>query len=93
MAVEVGEALRVNDGDVLRGLAVAGAGLARLSLYHVWEDVQEGRLQVVLEDFNTGDLEPIHAVYLGKPDRLPPRTRDRDVKSPLAPRTVQRPEI
>lgn len=75
MAVEVGEALRVNDGDVLRGLAVAGAGLARLSLYHVWEDVQEGRLQVVLEDFNTGDLEPIHAVYLGKPDRLPPRTR------------------
>jgi hypothetical protein len=29
----------------------------------------------VLEEFNTGDLEPIHAVYLGKPDRLPPRTR------------------
>ena len=34
-----------------------------------------GRLVPVLEEFNTGDLEPIHAVYLGKPDRLPPRTR------------------
>ena len=30
---------------------------------------------MVLETFNTGVLEPIHAVYLGKPDQLPPRTR------------------
>ncbi|MDH0200245.1 LysR family transcriptional regulator [Comamonas aquatica] len=75
MAVEIGQALRVNDGDVLRGLALGGAGLARLSLFHAWEDLQAGRLEVVLEDFNTGDLEPIHAVYPGKPDRLPPRTR------------------
>ncbi|MEG2045610.1 MAG: LysR family transcriptional regulator [Comamonas sp.] len=75
VAVEIGDVLRVNDGDVLRGLAVHGAGLARLSLFHAWEDLQAGRLQVVLEDFNTGDLEPIHAVYPGKPDRLPPRTR------------------
>src|SRR5256885_12354097 len=50
-------------------------GLARLSLYHAWADVLAGRLVPVLEEFNTGDLEPIHAVYLGKPDRLPPRTR------------------
>lgn len=75
MVVEAGEVLRVNDGDVLRSLAVAGAGLARLSLFHAWQDLEEGRLQVVLEDFNTGELEPIHAVYLGKPDHLPPRTR------------------
>lgn len=73
--VEIGEVLRVNDGDVLRGLAVNGAGLARLSLFHAWDDLQAGRLQVVLEACNTGDLEPIHAVYPGKPDRLPPRTR------------------
>lgn len=75
VAVEIGEVVRVNDGDVMRELALAGAGLARLSLYHAWEDLQAGRLVPVLEDFNTGDLEPIHAVYLGKPDRLPPRTR------------------
>ena len=75
VAVEIGEVVRVNDGDVMRELALAGAGLARLSLYHAWEDLQAGRLVPVLEDFNTGDLEPIHAVYPGKPDRLPPRTR------------------
>ena len=73
--VPIGDALRVNDGDVMRKLAIQGAGLARLSLYHAWDDIAAGRLQVVLEAFNTGVLEPIHAVYLGKPDQLPPRTR------------------
>ena len=56
-------------------VAVQGAGLARLSLFHAWEDIAAGRLQVVLEPFNTGVLEPIHAVYMGKPDQLPSRTR------------------
>ena len=32
-------------------------------------------LQVVLEDFNPRDLQPIHAVYVGKPGQLPMRTR------------------
>lgn len=73
--VDIGDEIRVNDGDVMRNLAVQGAGLARLSLYHAWPDIAAGRLAVVLEPFNTGALEPIHAVYLGKPDRLPPRTR------------------
>ena len=75
VAVDIGEVVRVNDGDVMRELALHGTGLARLSLYHAWADVLAGRLVPVLEEFNTGDLEPIHAVYLGKPDRLPPRTR------------------
>lgn len=75
VAVGIGDVVRVNDGDMMRELALAGAGLARLSLYHAWEDIRAGRLLPVLEDFDTGDLEPIHAVYLGKPDRLPPRTR------------------
>ena len=75
LEVHIGQTLRVNDGDVMRNLAVQGAGLARLSLFHAWDDIAAGRLRVVLEPFNTGVLEPIHAVYLGKPDRLPPRTR------------------
>ena len=73
--VPIGDVLRVNDGDVMRKITIQGAGLARLSLYHAWDDIAAGRLQVVLEAFNTGVLEPIHAVYLGKPDQLPPRTR------------------
>ena len=75
MDVSMGDSLRVNDGEAMRNLALAGAGLARLSLYHAWDDLQAGRLEVVLEDFNPGDLEPIHALYVGKPGHLPLRTR------------------
>ncbi|AZG06909.1 LysR family transcriptional regulator [Pigmentiphaga sp. H8] len=73
--VEIGEIVRVNDGEVMRRLALDGAGLARLSVYHAWDDLRAGRLVPVLESCNTGDLEPIHAIYMGKPGRLPPRTR------------------
>lgn len=73
--VEIGQVVRVNDGDAMRRLVLHGAGLARLSLYHAWDDLAAGRIVPVLEAFNTGELEPIHAVYLGRPDRLPPRTR------------------
>ena len=74
-AISMGDVLRVNDGEAMRALVLAGAGLARLSLYHAWEELQAGRMKVVLEDFNTGILEPIHAVYVGKPGQLPARTR------------------
>ena len=73
--VDIGDVVRVNDGDVMRQLAIAGAGLARLSVYHAWHDLAARRLVPVLEAFNTGELEPIHAVYLGRPDRVPARTR------------------
>ncbi len=75
VTVGMGEVLRVNDGEAMANLAMAGAGLARLSLYHAWDDLHAGRLEVVLEDFNPGDLQPIHAVYVGKPGQLPVRTR------------------
>ncbi len=75
IGVNPGDQLRVNDGEALRKLAVQGAGLARLSLYHAWEDLRAGNLEIVLEDFNPGDLEPVHALYVGKPGQLPTRTR------------------
>jgi DNA-binding transcriptional LysR family regulator len=67
--------LRASDGEALRLLAVAGAGLARLSRYQVQADLDAGRLVAVLERYNPHDMEPIHAVYLGKPGRLPARVR------------------
>jgi DNA-binding transcriptional LysR family regulator len=67
--------LRASDGEALRLLAVAGAGLARLSRYQVQADLDAGRLIAVLEAHNPHDMEPIHAVYLGKPGRLPARVR------------------
>jgi DNA-binding transcriptional LysR family regulator len=67
--------VRASDGETLRQLALTGAGLARLSRFHVQADLDSGRLLAVLEKYNPRDMAPIHAVYLGKADRLPSRVR------------------
>jgi DNA-binding transcriptional LysR family regulator len=41
----------------------------------VHDDLAAGRLVPVLEDFNPRELQPIHAVYLGKAGRVPARVR------------------
>lgn len=66
---------QVSDGDSLRELALAGAGLARLSACIVRGDIAAGRLVPVLEAFSPGDTEPFHIVYLGQRGRLPARVR------------------
>ncbi len=68
-------AVQVSDGEGLRQLALAGAGLARLAEFTVREDVSARRLVPVLEDLNPGDLEEVHAVYLGQGGALPARVR------------------
>ena len=67
--------VRVADGSALRRLVLDGVGLGRLSLYHVQADIDAGRLVKVMEEFNPHEMEPIHAVYLGKAGRLPTRVR------------------
>ncbi|WOS62299.1 LysR family transcriptional regulator [Sinorhizobium fredii] len=67
--------VQVSDGEGLRHLALAGAGLARLAEFAVREDIRAGRLLTVLEDLNPGDLEDIHAVFLGQGGALPSRVR------------------
>jgi len=57
--------LQVNNGVTMRQLALAGAGIARLGLFHVADAVKNGALVPVLEKYSPGDLEMIHAVYLG----------------------------
>ena len=66
---------QVSDGASLQRLAVAGVGLARLALFHARPDIEAGRLVPVLEDCNPGDLEEIHAVFLGHGGWLPARVR------------------
>lgn len=63
------------DGEAARALALAGAGLARLSLFHIGPDLEAGRLVKVLESFNPGDIEETRAVYVGHGGRLPSRVR------------------
>jgi DNA-binding transcriptional LysR family regulator len=59
----------------MQHLAVAGMGLARLARFHVEADIKAGRLVPVLDAFNPGDIEPIHAVFVGHGGRLPARVR------------------
>lgn len=54
-----------NNGVILRHLALSGLGLARLGSFHVADDIAAGRLVAILEDYNPGDIELIHAVYVG----------------------------
>lgn len=66
---------QASDGEALRHLALAGLGLARLAVFQVREDISAGRLVPVLEDCNPGDVEEVHAVYVGQGGYLPLRVR------------------
>jgi DNA-binding transcriptional LysR family regulator len=67
--------VKVSDGDALRTLAIGGVGLVRLASFMVREDIAAGRLVPVLETFNPGDTDELHAVYLGQGGLLPVRIR------------------
>ena len=67
--------VQVGDGETARRLALAGLGLARLSLFHIGPDIKAGRLRPVLEKLNPGDAEDIHAVFIGQGGHLPARVR------------------
>jgi DNA-binding transcriptional LysR family regulator len=70
----LGNAL-VSDGEAMRHLAIAGLGMARLGVFHIRRDVEAGRLVPVLEDFNPGDTDPVHAIFVGQGGHLPARVR------------------
>lgn len=63
-----------NSGDVVRLMALAGGGIARLGRFHVAADIAAGRLSEILRDHNPGDHEDIHALYVGH-QRLASRIR------------------
>ncbi|MDT3502777.1 LysR family transcriptional regulator [Stenotrophomonas maltophilia] len=66
---------RASNGDALRQLVLGGLGLARLAAFQVKDDIAAGRLLPVLEEANPGDLEEVHAVFLGQGGYLPLRVR------------------
>lgn len=66
---------RASDGEAVRRLALAGLGLARLAAFQVQADIAAGRLLPVLEQANPGDLEDVHAVFVGQGGYLPLRVR------------------
>lgn len=65
----------VSDGEAMRLAAMSGLGLARLSRFHIVRDLAAGSLVPVLEEFNPGDEEALHAIYVGQGGHLPARVR------------------
>jgi len=75
VVVPVAGHVQISDGEGVRRLAVAGAGLAMLADFTVRDDVTAGRLAPVLSHCNTGDTEVFYAVYIGEEGPLPARIR------------------
>ena len=64
-ALTVTGTIEANNGETLGQLAADGVGIARVGNFGVVDDVAAGRLVPLLEAFNPGDVEPIHAVFVG----------------------------
>lgn len=66
--------IEANNGETLGQLAIAGIGVARVGAFSVVDDIAAGRLVPILEDYNPGDVEQIHAVFVGG-SQTPARVR------------------
>ncbi|MBB6487385.1 LysR family transcriptional regulator [Rhizobium lusitanum] len=75
VTLPVTRGLQVSDGEAMRHLALAGAGIARLAAFAVKADLEARRLVPVLEELNPGDIEEFYAVYIGQGGPLPARVR------------------
>jgi DNA-binding transcriptional LysR family regulator len=65
----------LSDGESMRQSALAGIGIARLARFHINADIESGRLVPLLEQYNSGESEAIHAVFIGPGQQLPHRVR------------------
>ncbi|MFH6598295.1 LysR family transcriptional regulator [Ectopseudomonas khazarica] len=66
--------IECSSGEALAQLAREGAGITRIGEFSVTEDLQRGDLVPLLQAFNPGDREPIHAVFVGG-TAMPARVR------------------
>jgi DNA-binding transcriptional LysR family regulator len=61
--------------EAMLQLTLASVGIARLAAFLIKDELAADRLVSILEDRNPGDVEEIHAVYLGQGRLLPAPTR------------------
>jgi len=73
-AVKISGNIACGSGEALAQLARLGAGIARIGAFTVVDELRSGALVPVLEEYNPGDKEPIHAVFVGGP-AMPARVR------------------
>ncbi|NVZ99073.1 LysR family transcriptional regulator [Pseudomonas gingeri] len=65
----------LSDGESMRQSALAGLGIARLANFHIGADIEAGRLVPLLQAWDSGESEAIHAVFIGPGRQLPHRVR------------------
>ncbi|WP_420825226.1 LysR family transcriptional regulator [Sphingobium lignivorans] len=73
-ALSVTGSVEANNGETLGQLAADGVGITRVGRFSVAPEIASGRLIPLLEDFNPGDVESIHAVFVGGAN-MPARVR------------------
>lgn len=56
-------ALAASSGETIRGMALAGVGIACLSDFMLRDDLAAGRLIPLLDTLDNGYRQPLHAVY------------------------------
>ena len=66
--------IEANNGETLGQLATAGVGITRVGAFSVAAEIADGRLIPLLEEYNPGDVEEIHAVFAGG-TKMPARAR------------------
>ncbi|WP_332819580.1 LysR family transcriptional regulator [Sphingopyxis sp.] len=57
--------IEANNGETLGQLAAAGVGIARVGAFSIADEIASGQLIPILEAYNPGDVEAIHAVFAG----------------------------
>ncbi len=72
--VTVSPKIKASSGETVRQLTLAGHGIARLSEYEIWQDLEAGRLVALFEDQIELQYQHIHAVYYQQ-KHLPKRVR------------------
>lgn len=73
-ALKITGNIECSSGEALAQLARVGAGIARIGTFSVAEDLKRGDLVSLLDAYNPGDIEPIHAVFVGG-QAMPARVR------------------
>ncbi|MCO8166004.1 LysR family transcriptional regulator [Pseudomonas sp. 21LCFQ010] len=73
-ALKITGNIECSSGEALAQLARVGAGIARIGTFSVAEDLKRGELVPLLDAYNPGDVEPIHAVFVGG-QAMPARVR------------------
>lgn len=73
-ALNVRGSIEANSGETLGQLAAESIGITRVGAFSVAAEIAAGKLVPLLEAYNPGDVEEIHAVFAGGPN-TPARVR------------------